>query len=58
MACAGVAADSSNFSEYIQKNMKLYELENDLTLYCHSAASYVRGEVIIDMYDIMCMFMK
>ena len=49
----------ASHSEYIQKNMKLYELENDLTLYFHSAASYVRGEVIIiHMHDIMCVLMK
>ena len=58
MACAVVAADKPNFSEYIQKNMKLYGVENDLRLSCHSAESYVKGEVIIEMYDIMCMFMK
>ena len=42
---SGVAADNSNFTEYIQKNMKLYELNNDLKLDTHSAANFIRKEV-------------
>lgn len=42
---AGVPADSANFSEYIQKNMKLYELNNDVQLSTSAAANFVRGEV-------------
>ena len=30
MVGAGVAADNSAFSEYVQKNMKLYELNKEL----------------------------
>lgn len=42
---SGTAADTSNFTEFIQKNLKLYELNNDLKLDTHSAANYIRGEV-------------
>lgn len=45
MAGSGIPADTSNFTEYIQKNMKLYELDNDLSLSTHAAANFVRGEV-------------
>lgn len=45
LACSGVAADSKTFSEYIQKNLKLYELDNDVSLGCPATASYIRGEV-------------
>jgi 20S proteasome subunit beta 4 len=45
---SGNPADTSNFSEYVQKNMKLYELNNDLTLSCHAAANFIRGEVSAD----------
>lgn len=41
----GVAADSKNFGEYIEKNMKLYELNNDVKLSTHGAANFIRGEV-------------
>jgi 20S proteasome subunit beta 4 len=43
---SGVYADSVNFNEYIQKNMKLYELNNDLQLSTHAAAHFIRGEVL------------
>eukprot|EP01038_Epipyxis_sp_PR26KG_P006942 gene6942-9496_t len=42
---SGVAADCANFNEYIAKNMKLYELNNDVKLSNHSAANYIRGEL-------------
>jgi len=42
---AGVFADSVNFSEYIQKNLKLYELNNDMRLGTHAAANFIRNEV-------------
>jgi len=42
---AGVPADGTNFTEYIQKNLKLYELDNDLKLDTKSAANFVRNEV-------------
>lgn len=38
-------ADGINFSEYIQKNIKLYELDNDIKLSTHAAANFVRREV-------------
>ena len=45
IAGSGNPADSVNFVEYIQKNMKLYELNNDLPLTTHAAANFIRGEV-------------
>merc|ERR1711907_352271 len=37
--------DSTNFGEYVQKNLKLYELRTGTTLSTHAAANYVRGEL-------------
>jgi 20S proteasome alpha/beta subunit len=45
LAGAGVAADCVNFSEFIQKNLKLYELNNDCKLNTKAAANFIRGEV-------------
>lgn len=45
MATSGVAADNMNFGEYLQKNLKLYELNNDVKLSTSAAANYIRGEV-------------
>jgi 20S proteasome subunit beta 4 len=42
---SGNYPDTVNFNEYIQKNMKLYELNNDLPLSTHAAANFTRGEV-------------
>jgi hypothetical protein len=44
---SGVYADSVNFNEYVQKNMKLYELNNDLQLSTDAAANFIRGEVVL-----------
>ena len=45
MVGSGVSADTENFTEYIQKNMKLYSLDNDINLSTHAAANFVRSEV-------------
>ena len=45
LAGAGTPADATNFNEYIQKNLKLYELNNDVKLSAHSAANFIRKEV-------------
>lgn len=45
MAYAGVYADGVAFSEFVQKNMKLYELEHDIKLSTPAAAHFVRGEL-------------
>eukprot|EP01039_Chlorochromonas_danica_P002546 gene2545-2787_t len=45
MVGVGVAADCKNFGEYIEKNMKLYELNNDVKLSTHGAANFIRGEL-------------
>jgi 20S proteasome alpha/beta subunit len=45
MATSGVAADNLNFGEYISKNMKLYELNNDVKMSPTATANYIRGEV-------------
>mmetsp|Transcript_36896 Transcript_36896/g.73431 ORF Transcript_36896/g.73431 Transcript_36896/m.73431 type:complete len:193 (-) Transcript_36896:155-733(-) len=42
---AGVPADCANFNEYIQKNLVLYELNNDVKLRTHGAANFIRGEL-------------
>ncbi len=45
LAGSGVAADNAAFSEYVQKNLKLYELNNDVKLSSNAAANFIRGEV-------------
>jgi 20S proteasome alpha/beta subunit len=47
MVGAGTPADSANFNEFIQKSLKLYELNNDFKLTTKSAANFVREEVCI-----------
>jgi len=42
---SGTPADTANFTEYIQKNLKLYQLNNDLNLTTKGAANFTRGEV-------------
>lgn len=42
---AGVPADCAHFNEYIQRNLTLYELNNDIKLRTHGAANYIRGEL-------------
>jgi 20S proteasome alpha/beta subunit len=42
---AGVPADCATFNDYLQKNLKLYELNNDIKLSTRGAANYIRGEV-------------
>jgi 20S proteasome alpha/beta subunit len=44
---AGVPADSSNFMEFVSKNLKLYELNNDLKLETRAAAHFIRGQVSV-----------
>jgi 20S proteasome alpha/beta subunit len=41
----GAACDSVNFTEYVQKNMKLYELNNDIGLNTLSTAHFIRKEL-------------
>lgn len=47
---AGTAADCVNFNEFIGKNMKLYELNNDIQLSTKAAANYIRGEVSLPVH--------
>uniref|UniRef100_A0A7S0X3I1 Proteasome subunit beta n=1 Tax=Mantoniella antarctica TaxID=81844 RepID=A0A7S0X3I1_9CHLO len=42
MALSGPKGDCTYFSEYIQANMKLYELKNGCKLSTHAAASFTR----------------
>ena len=42
---AGTYADSVNFTEYVQKNLKLYELNNDLKMGTSAAANFIRNEL-------------
>merc|ERR1711988_315742 len=37
--------DSEHFGEYVQKNLKLYELRTSTSLSTHATANYVRGEL-------------
>eukprot|EP00752_Nemacystus_decipiens_P010677 g9508.t1 len=45
LACAGPQSDCVSFTEYISKNMALYELNNDVKLSTKSAATFIRGEL-------------
>lgn len=46
LGCSGPNADVVNFSEYIAKNLKLYELSNDnLKLSTRAQANFCRGEL-------------
>lgn len=45
LAAAGTPADNVNFSEMIEKNVKLYELNNDLRLTTHGAANFIRSQL-------------
>jgi len=42
---SGPQCDTANFSEYIQKNMALYELNNNMRLTTHATANYMRREL-------------
>mmetsp|Transcript_19195 Transcript_19195/g.38917 ORF Transcript_19195/g.38917 Transcript_19195/m.38917 type:complete len:206 (-) Transcript_19195:208-825(-) len=46
MGCAGPNADVVNFTQYISKNLKLYELSHDGSrLSTHAQANFARGEL-------------
>eukprot|EP00286_Rhodomonas_abbreviata_P000709 CAMPEP_0181288156 /NCGR_PEP_ID=MMETSP1101-20121128/177_1 /TAXON_ID=46948 /ORGANISM="Rhodomonas abbreviata, Strain Caron Lab Isolate" /LENGTH=179 /DNA_ID=CAMNT_0023392249 /DNA_START=108 /DNA_END=643 /DNA_ORIENTATION=- len=45
LVSAGTPADCATFNEYIQRNLKLYELNNDVSLGTHGAAHFIRGEL-------------
>ena len=47
MAMSGPKGDCVYFGEYIQANMKLYELRNGLKLSTHAASSYTRNQLAI-----------
>mmetsp|Transcript_65908 Transcript_65908/g.148736 ORF Transcript_65908/g.148736 Transcript_65908/m.148736 type:complete len:178 (-) Transcript_65908:302-835(-) len=42
---SGPQCDTSNFSEYIQKNLTLYELNNGMRLSTHATANYMRRQL-------------
>lgn len=44
-ACSGASADRNQFMEYIEKNIKLYELRNDVSLSTKAAANWTRNEM-------------
>lgn len=54
LACAGPQSDCVSFTEYISKNMALYELNNDVKLTTKAAATFIRGEVCMILYDAVC----
>ena len=45
LGASGTQADNEMFGEFIQKNIKLYTLNNDLNMSTHAAANYMRNEV-------------
>ncbi|CAM9163286.1 unnamed protein product [Ascophyllum nodosum] len=45
LACAGPRSDCVNFSEYIAKNIALYELNNSVKLGTKATANFIRGEL-------------
>lgn len=45
LACAGPRSDCDNFSEYIARNIALYELNNSVKLTNKAAANFIRGEL-------------
>lgn len=46
LGAVGTMADNDRFSEYIQKNLKLYELNNNISLNTAAAANFMRNEVM------------
>lgn len=42
LAYSGEPGDATNFAEFVQSNIKLYEMRNDLPLDPHAAAHYTR----------------
>jgi 20S proteasome alpha/beta subunit len=42
---AGTFADSVKFGEYVQKNLKLYELNNDMKMGTSASANFIRTEL-------------
>jgi len=45
LAGSGPVGDRVQFSEYIQKNIKLYQFRNNVPLSTHAAANYMRSEL-------------
>ncbi len=55
LASGGPQSDCVSFTEYVSKNMALYELNNDVKLTTKAAATFIRGEVCLCMYVCVCM---
>eukprot|EP00968_Pinguiococcus_pyrenoidosus_P007669 scaffold520_cov224-Pinguiococcus_pyrenoidosus.AAC.4 len=47
LATVGSASDREVFSEYIQKNLRLYELENQIHMSTFGLANFIRKELAI-----------
>jgi 20S proteasome subunit beta 4 len=45
MGVSGPNCDMVNFCEFVAKNIKLYELSNDIKLSTHAQANFARGEL-------------
>lgn len=45
LGAAGPTGDRTQFGEYIQKNVALYALRNDIELTTHGAAAYIRNQL-------------
>jgi 20S proteasome subunit beta 4 len=45
LGAVGPVGDRVHFTEYVQRNLKLYKFRNNLTLGMHATANFVRGEL-------------
>ena len=45
LGCSGAQADNVAFTEYVSKNVALYELNNGLPLSTHACSNFIRGEL-------------
>jgi 20S proteasome subunit beta 4 len=45
LGAVGPVGDRVHFTEYVQRNLKLYKFRNNLTLGTHATANFVRGEL-------------
>ena len=45
LGTSGNSSDSVNFSEFVQKNLALYEISSGLKLSTHATANFIRGQL-------------
>ena len=56
MAVSGDAGDMSNYAEYIQKNLKLYEMVHGYKLTPNAAANFSRKVCVLNSMNCFHMF--